>query len=151
MKFQDYAFTLRKTKTRKVTPTEATYKDHIERIFTKNDLIVYDYGFETERGLHVHGVVELKGPFLNNTRRLKFRGWNLHLTPITDMQGWIRYYNKTKSLYINIDGDVEYEPTPEDHDAYQKYRLSVCDDCIDQVPELRNAALRLRTYLFGDK
>lgn len=134
MKFQDYAFTLRKTTIKKVKPTEKTYNDHLERIFKKNGINVYDHGFENEGGLHCHGCVELKDPFIKNQKKLRIRGWRLHLTPIFDMQGWISYYNKHKQVVDNVFNfqytNGEYEPTDSELQDLSDYNDSIRDETL---------------------
>jgi len=115
MCLHDYAFTLRKTTTKKATPTEKVYQDHIERIFTKNGVNIIDYGFEEERGLHVHGVCQFTEKDLKTQKKFRIRGWRLHLTPIFDMKGWMTYYSKNKTHY-------EYRPTQEDLQELADYQ-----------------------------
>lgn len=96
MKFQDYAFTLRKVSVKKMKPTTSTYDDHIDKIFTQKGLKVIDYGFEDEGGLHCHGIVELKDQYIYKHTLFRTRGWKIHLVPLYDQRGWIAYYNKNK-------------------------------------------------------
>jgi len=114
MKYQDYAFTLRKTSVRKNPATREAYCDHITRIFSANGLETKDYAFELESGLHVHGVVRAF-PLIKEQDYKKFRvrGWRVHIVPIYDMKGWHSYYMKN-----------QYVPSEADRDAFNQYKIS---------------------------
>lgn len=133
MKYQDYAFTLRKTTVKKVKPTTKTYADHIDRIFRKNGMAVVDYAFEDEGGLHCHGCVELKDPYIKNQKKLRIRGWRLHLTPIFDMKGWVSYYNKNKQMIDKVFdcGDVTYVPSDTDEELFGEYMDSIRGETLE--------------------
>lgn len=142
MKYQDFAFTLRKTTVKKKPATADDYIAHIKRIFTNNDLKVYDYGFEPEGGLHCHGAVELKDPYIKVQKKFRIRGWRLHLVPLYDMRGWVSYYNKnSKQLneqvalqeirYLHNAPELEIESEDErqyyDYVDEERRRLQSCN------------------------
>lgn len=93
VKLIPYAFTLRKT-SKKQEITEALYEYRMQHFPTKIDLI--DYTYEQDAGLHVHGIIDV--PIKFNLTRLKRRGWNILVKPITDRQGWEQYMYKKQKI-----------------------------------------------------
>lgn len=103
--FTNYAFTLRKTNTKKPI-TGKDYMDHMYKIFDKNGLNVFDFQFEYESGMHVHGCVSVPILFEDQIYKLRVRGWRCHLLPIYDLGGWIAYYNKHVRTKADIDSVI---------------------------------------------
>lgn len=129
-----FAFTLRKTNVKKTTPTEKIYEAHITRVFIKNGIQVIDYGFENESGLHVHGIVESEKNLIN-AKFLRIRGWRLHITHLTDMMGWLKYYNsnllKEKEPKAH-EPKAHFEPDSDDLEELNQYHEEFI------VPTMRN-------------
>lgn len=86
-KLKPYGFTLRKTKL--VNVEEDTYRSHMDRLPWE---LYCDVAFETESGLHCHGVCYI--PRAVDMKRFRFRGWKLHLEELYDPQQWMIYCNK---------------------------------------------------------
>lgn len=86
-----YAFTLRKT-SKSTIINENHYIGHMQALSERLDIRFIDYVFEQEAGLHVHGIVEL--PYKFYFKKLRIRGWNILVKPITNEYGWINYMRK---------------------------------------------------------
>lgn len=139
--FTNYAFTLRKTNIRR-RPTEKDYTDHMYKIFDKNGLNVFDYQFESENGLHVHGCVSVPFLFEDQMYKLRTRGWRCHMVSIYDLSGWISYYNKhirnplssvvnpLANIISNIDIDAKEENAKEgtSKTSQEALQCSICQD-----------------------
>lgn len=87
---RDYAFTLRKTNV-KHGVEHSHYLEHISKM-EKYGVVFRDTNYETTNGLHCHGIVSISESM--SLKRLRFRGWHLHLIELYDEDGWIRYIRK---------------------------------------------------------
>lgn len=112
----NYAFTLRRTSANKKVSRD-DYIKHMSKIFDDNGLVVFDYEFENERGLHCHGCVSVPIKFEDRLYKLRVRGWRCHMVPIYDLSGWIAYYNK----HIKKKVSEPYAPTSYDLEEFERY------------------------------
>lgn len=92
--FVPYAFTLRKT-TKNKHATEEIYLKRCEEINALGCDIM-DLVFENEQGLHCHGIIDVPVSF--KFKKLRLRGWNILLRPLTDPEGWKAYISKNQKL-----------------------------------------------------
>jgi len=90
---RSYAMTLRRTLLTKGSPDRTDYINHLSKL-SAHGMYLHTYEFEEAEGLHLHGVVSLPEGF--NMKRLRYRGWHLHLEEIFDSQGWKTYIEKEK-------------------------------------------------------
>lgn len=91
-----YAFTLRKTSTKKGQPTQEDYQVHIDTLCLTTKSYKKEVVFERTGGLHMHGILEVpKRCFMN---KFRIRGWKMHLEEIYDYDGWKRYMAKEQVL-----------------------------------------------------
>jgi len=68
-----------------------------------------DVAFETEAGLHCHGVAYI--PRGVDLKRFRFRGWKIHFEELYDPQQWMIYCNKHQEAPT-----VDMVDTPIDED-----------------------------------
>lgn len=86
-KIRSYGFTLRKTTLKNVN--REAYINHCNRLPWE---LYCDIVFEMEAGLHCHGVAYINKAI--DTKRFRFRGWNLKLEELYDPIQWTIYCNK---------------------------------------------------------
>lgn len=110
-----WAFTLRKTSTKKVQPTQADYHYHINNLCLATKSHITDSVFERTGGLHMHGTIEVP----NKVQMYKFRvrGWRLHLEQLWDRVGWQSYMAKEQVLK-----DYEDELSEQEHPVHRLRR-----------------------------
>lgn len=102
-----YAFTLRKTSTKKGQPTQQDYQVHIDNLCLTTKSLKKEVVFERTGGLHMHGVLEI--PKTVNMYKFRVRGWKMHLEEIWDFDGWKRYMAKEQILKFYEDDLSEQE------------------------------------------
>jgi len=95
-KVDSWAFTLRKTTTKRGVPTEEDYHNHLAKISRSTTCFVREYVFEQTKGLHMHGVLEMHRTV--NMKYFRVRGWKLHLERIWNLDGWQRYIMKEQLI-----------------------------------------------------
>lgn len=104
---RSYGFTLRRTK----NPTSVCrqdYDSHIERLCKLPGVTLHDYVFETEGGLHSHGIFII--PVKTDFKRFRFRGWHIHLSELNEGHLWDLYLNKHQpELTTDLQDDSEEE------------------------------------------
>ena len=102
-----WAFTLRKTSTKKGNPTQGDYDDHIIKLIANTEVSQTKWCFERKGGLHMHGILEI--PRFFNMKRFRVRGWKMHLEEIYDLIGWHAYMAKEQLIKIHEDELSEQE------------------------------------------
>lgn len=105
-----YGFTLRKTKLENVS--KEAYQAHMYRLPIK----CTDVCYEMESGLHCHGIAYV--PRGLDMRRLRFRGWRLHLEELYDVHQWMMYCNKHQDEPL-----PDMVDSPDDGFEMPKHRL----------------------------
>lgn len=116
-KATSYAFTLRKTSTKRGQPTQEDYKSHVTKLCRPTDSMVREYVFEKTGGLHMHGILEI--PKSVHMYRFRVRGWKLHLEEIWSLKGWKEYMSKEQNIAYHEDEESELQ---EDHPIYHLKR-----------------------------
>lgn len=102
-----FAFTLRKTSTKKRQPTQNDYNLHIDKLVISTNSILKEFVFERTGGLHMHGVLEI--PKTTKMYKFRVRGWKLHLKEIWSYDGWVKYMAKERLIVLNEEEMVEDE------------------------------------------
>lgn len=99
-----YAFTLRKVGKK----ADDIYGQYVAKLVQLQDLGVKitDNVFEHKGGVHMHGIMQIPKKFL--MKRLRSRGWKLHLDEIYDLAGWQAYLAKEQILK-----EPDTEPDPD--------------------------------------
>lgn len=90
-----FAFTLRKTKQ---PVSKADYEAKLGKINALG-CNVTDHVYESEAGLHCHGVIQIPKDF--NKIKLRTRGWRMYLEELYDYAGWLSYMTKQNILETN--------------------------------------------------
>lgn len=99
-----YAITSRKTRQ---PITKQHYLDYLDSL--KDNGRICNVVFETERGLHVHYVLETKTPLKTNELYKTRFGWNHKSVPIYNEKGWKKYCRKDFQDNIELNTDIPYD------------------------------------------
>jgi len=87
-----YAMTLRKTK---LPVSQDDYEKRIAQI-EATGITVEEKMYENTSGLHVHGLALVPNSY--NFKKLRRRGWNIHMDEIYNYIGWFAYMMKDQAL-----------------------------------------------------
>lgn len=111
---------------------DATEQDVLEFIsnMQRKGAIIKDLVFEhdngkTYKGIHAHGIVELKKGFYRKSFAMD--GYHYQLKEIFDLNGWLQYINKHRKAEKVLKCEEEYIPTDEDIEDLRKYQESVLE------------------------
>lgn len=110
-----WAFTLRKTSTKKGQPTQENYHDHIIKLIADTPVSQTKWCFERKGGLHMHGVLVIPRGY--NMLKFRVRGWKIHLEEIYDLIGWHAYMAKEQLIKIH-----EEDLAEQDHPVHRLRR-----------------------------
>jgi len=110
-----WAFTLRKTSTKKGQPTQGDYDDHIIKLIANTPVSQTKWCFERKGGLHMHGILEIPRGY--NMLKFRVRGWKIHLEEIYDLIGWHAYMAKEQLIKIH-----EEELSEQEHPVHKLRR-----------------------------
>lgn len=110
-----YAITVRKT-SKPETVSAVHYETYLQNLHENLNVTIYEYVYEHEAGLHIHGIIEI--PRGLNLNRFRTRGYRVHLEELYNRAGWLRYINK--HVLPEDDQDDGSDPDPENNKVIKK-------------------------------
>lgn len=110
-----YAITVRKTSKPDLV-TAAHYESYLQNLSENLNVSIFEYVYEHEGGLHIHGIIEI--PRGLNLNRFRTRGYHVHLEEMYNRDGWLKYINK--HVLSEVDQDDGSDPDPENNKVYKK-------------------------------
>ncbi len=91
-----YAFTVKVLKKPKEAD-EKTYEIFFKILFALSDVLTYCGELDPKGVLHYHGVIRIKRNFYR--KNLIVKGFNIHLSSIYNLYGWMEYCFKNNILH----------------------------------------------------
>lgn len=92
---EDFAFTIKFNTCKDCHPSVNDYEDVFRYWLMQDpniDLQDYNYEYDSQDRLHVHGIISLPTKFYR--KRLMYNNLHMKLKLITDREGWLSYIHK---------------------------------------------------------
>lgn len=103
------------TATRLLTDRPTTTEDYmLYLVDLPKTLTVEEVHYEvgkTSGRLHIHALVNYSGKIKPTGKKVYKTGWNVVLEPVQDLEGWLRYIRKERSLeaLVRLRWSIEYD------------------------------------------